>query len=205
MTYASRVLVNSLMRDTDPTTHYNKLSTAVQVGDDDAGPGPSQINRCLVKWDLSSIPANAIISSAVLTLTYAADYSSNARTLRAYRVKRAVDYDQVTWNKYDASNSWGTAGCGNTTSDREGTDIGNVSIPANPTLDTTVDITLTASAIQEMVAGSFTNNGLLLKKDTESDDEVDFYGVGYVTESKRPLLTITYTVPGGGSMLLLFS
>lgn len=197
-TFTSRVLYNCQLRDTDPTTHYSKTLTAVAVGDDESS---AQVNRNLLKWtNLSDIPSGATVTGAVMTLTYAADYSANARTLRVFRVKRTVDYDQVTWNKYDASNNWGTAGCGDTTNDREGTDIGNVSIPASPTIDTTVDITLTASAIQEMIAGTFTNNGFLLKKDTENNDQVDFYGVGYVTEGSRPLLTITYTVPTGGSL-----
>lgn len=155
----------------------------------------NDILRSLVKFDLSSIPANATITSASLILTVTSDLSSNARTLSAYRVLRNWA-SGANWNTYNSTNNWGTAGCGNTTTDREATDIGTATQPASPSAGSTVTISLTASKIQEWYSGALANYGLLLKVDTEVDDAI-YYESGNSTN--KPILRIDYTVPGGAS------
>lgn len=54
--------------------------------------------RALLKFDLSSLPDDAIISSAVLSLYKLSDGSSNARTFRVYRMKVPWSLGTVTWN-----------------------------------------------------------------------------------------------------------
>lgn len=186
---------DTFIRATATSTNYSTTGTDL-VGE--ANDAVGEVNRTLIKFDLSSIPAGAIIDSAVLTLTYATDFSDSARTCSIYRVKQTVVITQATWNVYATGSSWATAGCSNTTSDRESDAIGSFTQPASPTLDTSVDITLTASKIQEMITGgAFTNNGFLLQVDTESNDAIGYHSAEATTTSYRPKLVVNYTVAGG--------
>jgi hypothetical protein len=109
-------------------------------------------------------------------------------------------HSQATWNVYTTGNNWGTAGAANTSTDREAADIGSVSNPANPTLNTGVNISLTASKIQEMINGGvFTNNGFVLQCDTEASDGLEYHSTEASTESYRPKLVIDYTPPKTGN------
>ena len=154
------------------------------------------IGRPLLKFDFSSIPAGSTITSAVLTLTYnGVDYSSNARVVSIYRVLQTSVVAQATWNSFSTGNTWDTAGCGNTTTDRESTDIGDgPTQSATPSDGGTVVITLTNSKVQDMITGgSITNNGFLLKVATENTDQVQYYSTNDATEATRPKLVIEYT------------
>ncbi len=78
----------------------------------------------LLQWDLSSIPTNALVTSASLSL-YVEDASP--LTFNLYNMRRAwiegtgnrtASTTSANWNAYDGTNSWGTAGAANTTADR---------------------------------------------------------------------------------------
>ena len=176
------------------TPNTNNNSTILIVGE---GNTSVDVARTLIKFDLSSIPANAVIQDATLSLWFSTDISSNARTMRAYRVLRNWVEAQATWNIYSTGNNWGTAGCANTTTDREATDIGSVSVSASETPDTEKQISLTASKVQEWVSGTTANYGLLIQMDTESNDAYAFHSSGGATAGYRPKLVINYTVPVG--------
>lgn len=154
--------------------------------------GGTQQDRGVIKFGLADIPAAATITSAVLRIyDEGVDYSDNTRTMRVYRIKRAVNLSETTWNVYSTGNNWGTAGAGNTTSDREATDIGSISMPATEVAQY-YEITLDATKIQEMLTGGvFTNNGFLLQFDTESNDMHQFSDE---TDTNYPQLVITYSV-----------
>ena len=185
-----------------PTTNY-ETNVHIWVGESNT---IAAVYRGLVKFDISSIPAGSTINSAVLTLTFVSDSSDNARTLSVYRVKRAWVVTQATWNIYSTGNNWTSAGCSDTTDDREATDIGTVAVPASPTLDTEYAITLTASQVQQMLTGgSFTNNGFLLKVDTENNDELDYYSTDDPATTKRPKLVVDYTEPAPGGFIFISS
>lgn len=179
------------------TSNFNSLN---RVGERNDAVG--EVNRLLIKFDLSGIPAGSVIDSATLSLMVETDVSSNARTFRVFRVKRVWVPAQATWNIYSTGNNWGTAGCSNTTSDREATDIGNTSFSASETVGQFKDFTLTASVVQDMVAG--TNNGFLVQADTETDDGYGFFTSENGTESKNPKLVVTYHAGGGGAAFFQF-
>jgi hypothetical protein len=139
-----------------------------------------------------SIPINATIVSATMSLWFAADSSANARTVRVFRLKRAWTEAGVTWNKYDGASSWQTAG-GFGANDCEQTDIGTASVGASETLNTEKQWALTASSVQEIVAGTWTNNGFLIKVDTESNDQYNYHSSGNGTAGYCPKLVVVYT------------
>ena len=72
------------------------------------------IVRSLIKFDLSSIPANATITSATLSLWTTGDLSDNDRTIRVYRLKTAFDESSATWNESASGVSWQSAGASGT-------------------------------------------------------------------------------------------
>ena len=173
------------------TTNYATGDLLIGESNADAA-----VARSLLQFDLSSIPTGVLITSATLTLTFAEDgnyRATNSRTARVYRVLRNWVESEATWNIYSTGNNWGTAGCANTSTDRGATDIGTASFSTGNSANETVVFTLNAANIQEMIGGgSFTNNGFLIKVDTESDDLFYFCSSGEATESYRPKLTITY-------------
>lgn len=158
--------------------------------------GGVNIHRFVIQFDLSTIPTDATITSAILSLYVQGDSSSNERTIRAYRILRSWNESEVTWNKATTSDDWATAGCANTTTDREATDIGTGTQPASPSVNDEVQITLTASAVQEWIDGTLANRGMLIKVDTEDTDSIDYNSSDHATEGTRPKLVVTYTVPG---------
>ena|SRR3990167_3138893 len=171
-----------------PTTNYG-TSGNIATGENNAGASGL---RSLLKFDLSSIPAGSVIDSAVLSLTISVDLSSNARTFRVFRQKRAWTESGATWNKYDGTTDWQTAG-GFGADDCEQTDIGSAAYTATESIGTVKTYTLTASAVQAMITGgSWTDNGFLVKADTEVDDLWAHYSSGDGTSSNRPKLVVTY-------------
>lgn len=174
-------------------TTNNGTNVLEYVGENNGEVG--SIYRTLIKFDLSVVSPGSTINSAVLTLTVGADVSSNDRIISVFRVKRAWVETQATWNVWSTGNNWTSAGCADTTDDREAADIGTQTQINNPTLDvTTTVITLTSSKIEEMIpGGSFTNNGFLLKVATETDDGIGYHSTDAVTSSYRPKLVIDYT------------
>lgn len=176
-TFAGRLL------NSQPTTN---LTDILEAGEET---GSSNITRGFLKLPFTNIPSNSIFTSVVLKIYLLNNFASNTRTLRVFRCKQVLT-SGATWNKYDGTNDWATAGAGNTTTDREATDIGSLSIDAAETTGVYLSITLTASEVQEMFDGSFTNNGLILVMDTETDDAHSFEAVG---GSNPPQWVINYT------------
>jgi hypothetical protein len=146
--------------------------------------------------DLSNgqgIPAGATITGAKLKLCPKTDYANNAGTIEVYRLLRSgIVVSQATWNIYSKGNSWETAGCAGTTSDREATTIGTLATANNLTIDTYIEITLDPALVQEMILnGDLANYGLHLKTTSESDDGYEYYPYNGTYPAQ---LQITYSV-----------
>lgn len=179
--------IDAYVASDTPTTNF-ATNQNIFAGEYNAG---VQVTRSFIKFDLSALPSDAIISSAILTLFKSStDYSSNNRTLRVYRVKRAWVEAQVTWNIWSTSNNWSTAG-GFHTDDTEQTDIGSRAMLANEPTLVTNDIVLTPTTKSALDLG----NGWMLKMDTETDDMYEWPSSDTATSSWRPKLVIIYTLP----------
>ncbi|MEW6028110.1 MAG: DNRLRE domain-containing protein [Chloroflexota bacterium] len=176
--------------NTYPTTNYGTNS---DIGVGERNDYTDRRGRTLIQFDLSAIPADATILSATLSLWTSTDKSSNDRTIRVYRLKAPFNETQATWNVSATGANWQTAGASGA-DDRESTDIGSALILASEPLNTEKQITLDAAAIQELVDGTFTNNGLVVIADTELDDRFSYKSSEASTASQRPKLTIQYTV-----------
>ena len=180
---------DTTIRNDTPTGNYG-TSTLFNIGEANS---TAQVGRALIKFDLSSIPGNAVINSATLSLWQSADISDNARTLRVYRFLTTWQEDSATWQIRSTGNPWEAYG-GFDLSDCEQTDIGSRAFTSTEA-NGEKQWTLTASAIQEMVAGTFANNGFMVKADTETNDMYQFRSSDWTTAGERPKLVIDYTVP----------
>jgi hypothetical protein len=163
----------------------------------------------MLKFDLSSIPSDAIISSAVLTLYLANAGGSGAYNVTVHRALTQwyegakngatpdTGQDGSTWNyrNHNGSVVWGTGG--GTPGGLSGTDF-----TATATATTSVGAinqSYTWDVLADVaawVAGTATNYGWWLRHVTEYTWK-SFVSSGGATSSQRPKLVVEYTVPGG--------
>lgn len=185
------------------TAFMDAASATTNFSSIQADIGESRLNtekrRSLLTFNLSSIPAGSTITGVTCKMyNTGGDLTDNNRTARAYRVRRNWSLTQVTWNVYTTGNSWSTAGCGDTTNDRESTELGTLSC-VNPPSAGYLNSTFDATLVQGWLDGTFTNNGLVWIMDTETNDMQRFDGD---TGTNPPQLVIDYTPPA--SFMIMF-
>lgn len=111
----------------------------------------------LIKFDLSTIPATALILNAKLYLYSTADYGiAAAEDLSIYRLKRAWVEGQATWNIFSTGNNWQTAGA-NGANDYDNNSLSDIVVPSFNSTWCCFD--LDTDLFQELIDGTMTNNG----------------------------------------------
>lgn len=191
-----------------PTTNYG-TNALITIGDSSGS--ASAAYRTLLKFDLSSIPTNAKILSAVLELYEYAAYDTagtGSWSATLYSVLKNWVEAEATWNNYSAGNAWSVAGCG----------AGDISSAIDSlTMDGTAAAGFVSwsgsglvAAVQQWVDGTSSNYGLLLAAPTAEFKGAAplssnlFRSSNYGTAGERPRLTVTYSmgVPlVGGSLV----
>ena len=166
-------------------------ASSMGVGEDNGA--NNRIARSLIKFNLSTIPANATITSATLSLWTSGDLSINNRIIRVYRLKVPFHETQVTWDLAASGVNWQQSGAAGA-NDRETAAIGSVTILNNEALNTEKQIVLTPSKIQELVNGTFINNGFIIVADTELNDRFNYNTSDASVAAQRPKLVIQYLV-----------
>ena len=183
--------IDTFLKNTAATTNYGP-NAGMDIGEKYL----TNTGRALIKFDFTKgtnpIPAYSRIISATLYITPVTDNSSNARVLSVYRSLRAWTEAGATWNKYDGTSDWGTAGAANTTTDREAAAMGTANISASQTLNVGVPITLNVSKVQDWINGTFANNGMVLQVATESEDQFVYASSDHGTAAYRPKIVIDF-------------
>lgn len=158
----------------------------------------SEIWRSLIQFDFSTIPSGAISSARTLSLWVRSDLSSNNRTVRFYRCKRAWVESQATWNVFSTGNNWATSGASGT-ADRDATDTLAKTVSASAVGEQQWTTGDNPALMDEMFGATptFANNGFVIQADTEADDAFLWNTSRYATEAQRPKLVIAYLIPGG--------
>ncbi len=150
----------------------------------------SQVRRMLVKFNLTTLPADAVITSNSFYLTITSDLAEVGGTLGVYRQKRAWNYTQATWTIYSTGNNWETAG-GFGTNDCEQSPIGSLVYTASETGQKTISLTAATKAALDL------GNGWLVKVDTETAENTYTYaGSENATTDSRPKLVVQYDTGG---------
>ena len=113
-------VIDATLRKTSSTTNSG-ASTTMQLGDPNGG--ASDTERIAIKFDTSSIDSATTVSSAVLSLYE--EFAENGGPGFTIVVKLRRDWVEgdgtggsgVTWDSYDGSSNWTTAGADDTTDD----------------------------------------------------------------------------------------
>jgi hypothetical protein len=166
----------------------------------------SSTNRgALLKWDLSSIPSNATVSTASMKLyvSTAASQTYNLYSMRRAWVEGtlttgATSSTSVNWLTYDGSNTWGTSGAANTSSDRNNTNLwGAGSSSFSSTGSKTVSLNADGLAvINGWIASSPTNYGFTIQNysGSSSSNDLQISSSENTTTANRPTLDLHYCV-----------
>jgi len=148
--------------------------------------------RSIIRFDLSSLPAGSTVTSAKLYLYFYAATGSPNFNIGAHRVNHgAPNYETgwteagVTWNKYDGTNNWGTAG-----GDFNAAATDTIYVPYSTKGWYSWDVTSDCDALEE--------RSWILKTDGETSYYYqDYYSKEYTGDtSLRPYLEVTYEVGG---------
>ena len=186
------------LRASQATTNYGGATTL------SINPNGTNSQFALLRWDLSSIPANATINSASLTL-YVTDISSN--TYYLYDLLRTwvegigtTDNTPSTtssnWNTYNGVNTWGTGGAQNTTSDRNNTNLwGAGTTTFNALGDATVALNASGLTVVRGWYNTPTSNyGLTIQNPATASNYLIIASREAATEAQRPRLNLNYCV-----------
>jgi len=148
----------------------------------------------VIHFDTTDIPAGATFSQGDLLLyCYAAGNSATTYLRRLTQL--GWTEAGVTWNKYDGTNAWATAGGDSTTTNQ-----------TSITLAGTGWHTWSSYAlIQDCYDNQSKNVHLHIPANTDANG-ANHYSRDYTTDtSLRPKLTVTYTVPSGPANLKTYN
>lgn len=197
------IAADAMIYSPAPDTNRGDVVNMV-VGDDDSN--ASTAYHGLIKGDLASaspsIPSNAIIDAVRVKLyNYFAENGGTGpatRTVSLYRLLRAWTELGVTWNKYNGTNAWGTAGGENTTSDRSSTVSAAATIGAATNAYVVFSGAQLVADVQAFVNSTLTNNGWLLKADSELCGVAPYSSSYFYTRdnaTSKPIIEIDWHTP----------
>lgn len=152
-------------------------------------------NRGLIKADLSAIPSSASITSASLCLYHTSEKAGNTRTMKVYRMLTNWDLYGTCWNRKHGLSTWTGGGGGSNIADCESSWSGSISLSATESNGWKY-IPLSSGSVEDWVTGALTNNGMMLKMDTESSDCHYFASSQYSNLLYHPKLVVSYTHGG---------
>ncbi len=152
--------------------------------------------RCLVQFDLSSIPLGSTILSAHLSLYYLTWDQNNpaGRTYWAYRVNQSWLEASATWNTYDGTNLWTTPG-----SDYTPTGGASAVVPSTNYTWMTWDVT---DIVKAWIEDGQPNDGFVVRDGDETGGAIiqSFFSTSEAP-SNQPILEVSYTPYVGGDII----
>lgn len=186
------------------TSNYD-TSTTLRCGEES---GATCYNVTLLKFNLSSIPANAVVSAATLSLYDNDTGDQGAPTTYCFRVLKNWVSASATRDKYNATDNWGAQGLGWKS---ETADPGDVAWPglgsvlmSNQAADYEWQISLNVTTIQKMIDGTYPNYGFALMVTESSNNYHVFKSAEHADTTKRPKLVIEYTAAASVSSGFFF-
>ena len=173
----------------NPTTNYNS-DTFIAVDGDDPG-GSTNDLAALMRWDISSLPAGAVATSASITVRVT---NQSSGTYNLYEALKSWNEVTATWNTTDGSTSWQSSGAQGAL-DRNSTLLGGISAGSTGNNTTTLNSDGIA-LINQWISTPASNYGFVLANSTATDG-LDFRSSAHSTASTRPVLSITYELGAG--------
>ena len=156
------------MESDHPTTRYCSSNSLI-VGYD--ARSPAHDHRALVQFDVSTLPRDSVVLNATLELYLGGHSTSNLKQVGAYRVLRPWT-NKITWNRYDATNSWTSPGAANAAdASTTAESVRTIGDAINDWVDW-----YPTKLVQGWVDGSIDNHGMLIRDVTPNttDNELGF-------------------------------
>lgn len=183
---------DTLLYSSAPNTNYNTYDRW------EMGHESTNLEQEVVRYDLSSIPNDAIIS-AVKLIVYVTDIVGTGDTITFRRILAAnSDWSitQATWNIRKTAFSWaGSAGCSTVGTDTSNTKMAEVAASSWGAQSAWKDITLDVDEFKLMWANNY---GFWAGTETgNTGNRVIFFSMDASSpyDGNRPKLEITYTQP----------
>jgi hypothetical protein len=145
--------------------------------------GSASTRHCLLRWDLSSIPASATIGQSTLTLKIS-DTDGSASTFGAFQMVRSWSESGATWNKADATTLWEVPGAWGASDSATAV----VATPPPTTAGSSVSMTVSRAMLQQWVSDPSTNQGIVFGGG--SGDGVSFSTKEATSSIDRPRLVV---------------
>lgn len=163
-----------------PTSNYAGLDLLQVTG--------KRTHVVLLRFDLSTIPANAVIDSATLEL-YASGWGGTDMTLSLLRIQRSTEASEATWNLARTASPWAVAGCNGVPDDRS--DVPEATITTKSIFRWyTLDLT---ALTRDWINGTLANNGVLLRSATTTTTSTFYFASAqHSSATLRPRLVVTY-------------
>ncbi|MGQ9517837.1 MAG: DNRLRE domain-containing protein, partial [Anaerolineae bacterium] len=146
----------------------------------------------LLRFDLSEIPSDAVITSAQMHLYFSERSAVDTINAAVYAVNRHWIESEATWGQAAVGQNWSVGGANGVPGDRRGE-------PAASTLLTGLgwaswDIT---ALVQEWVSGTLPNEGILIRGELGVHPYVRYsaYSREHADAGKRPYLSVSYFIP----------
>lgn len=149
------------------------------------------LRRGLIRFDVTSVPAGAVILAASLRVVTTNDDPLPSGTVRVHRLLESWDEASVTWNERSPGVAWTTAGAG-----APGSHDPVVLAEFEPDEETEpYVVSLPVGVISGWVVDPASNAGLLLVAWMTGDQSAYFYSSEAGMPPRRPSLSITYMLP----------
>lgn len=151
--------------------------------------GGSENAKALVRFDLSSIPAGAVISSATLSLyNHSHQADINGGTVSVNPVSKPWAENQATWNVSSSGVNWATPGM------QAGVDYAT-DLDTTITVDTAINVWRNfdvTAMVRRWASGAAGNNGFVIRSAARGV-KPHFYSSDYLSEpTLRPKLVVKF-------------
>lgn len=176
----------------NPNTNYEGVGT-LYCGHFLAGAQTARILFTLDTFEIPEIPANAEIRQVGLELYLMnSALSNNATVLQVFRLKRDWVDVEATWNEYEAGSAWSTPGAFGV-DDCEQTPIASCNLAANEADGwKRFVITTGATTWDELNTWMASGLNLLIRAQTESNNQYQFWSSDGAAVTLRPRIAITF-------------
>ena len=142
----------------------------------------SKTHRSILKFDVSSIPAQTTVMGAWVALNTTGSTTGATINTSLHNLTRAFT-SSATWNTYNGSSAWTTAG-GDYTATAEYSAL----VAGN----TGYKYWYLTQLAQNWVDGTTTNHGVIIRPTTTTNQVISFASAQHATSSIRPFLSVTY-------------
>ena len=147
------------------------------------------IMQTLYSFDLSSLPANAIIESAVARLWVQGNSNTNSLTVSIYALRHPWSELEATHQRAARDSTWHIAGAAGV-SDRDLKALDTILLPVSGAVEMQV-----TSAVQQAVGAPGLITGFLVRGESSNSVHYNLMSREYSDALQRPTLLLRYRIP----------